>query len=202
MARWGLGLIAVIRGDSESAAEQYERLMAWKDEFREYGRATFRTLGLMAALIGAYEEANSHFEEGYRLSKEGGFLPNLARICSDRADMLIQRGAAEDRIGAKKLLEEGLEITEKLGMKPLKERITGQLEKLDAKTTYPDGLTDREVQILHLLPTGRTNQEIAAKLFISEKTVANHITNIFSKTGTSNRTEAAQYATKHDLTAD
>lgn len=84
---------------------------------------------------------------------------------------------------------------------PLKERIRDRLEKLKkTKPAYPDGLTSREVEILQHVSRGKTNQEIADSLHISEKTVANHITNIFSKTGTGNRTEAAGYATRQGLT--
>ena len=47
-------------------------------------------------------------------------------------------------------------------MKPLKERITERLDKLKGvKPAYPDGLTEREVEVLRLIPSGKTNQEIA-----------------------------------------
>lgn len=93
-------------------------------------------------------------------------------------------------------------MSEKLGMKPYSEKISERLAKLETKNVHPDGLTKREIDILRLLTTGQTNQEIAAELSISEKTVANHVTNIFSKTRTSNRTEAAQYATKNGISSE
>ena len=65
--------------------------------------------------------------------------------------------------------------------------------------TYPDGLTQREVEVLRLVSLGKTNQEIAEDLIISLRTVANHVTNILNKTSTANRTEAAVYATRHGL---
>jgi DNA-binding NarL/FixJ family response regulator len=63
----------------------------------------------------------------------------------------------------------------------------------------PAGLTGREAELLTLLATGITNREIAARLFISEKTVARHISNIFSKLGVSSRAAATAYALKHGL---
>ena len=63
----------------------------------------------------------------------------------------------------------------------------------------PAGLTEREVELLALLATGKTNREIGAQLFISEKTVARHISNIFNKLGVSSRAAATAYALKHDL---
>lgn len=63
----------------------------------------------------------------------------------------------------------------------------------------PLGLTGREVELLALLATGKTNRQIAEQLFISEKTVARHVSNIFSKLGVSSRAAATAYALRHDL---
>jgi DNA-binding CsgD family transcriptional regulator len=62
------------------------------------------------------------------------------------------------------------------------------------------GLTAREVQVLRLVATGKTNRAIAADLFLSEKTVARHVSNIFTKLGLSTRASATAYAYEHDLT--
>jgi DNA-binding CsgD family transcriptional regulator len=56
------------------------------------------------------------------------------------------------------------------------------------------GLTKREQEILGHLMAGRTYAEIARALFVSEKTVSVHISNMLRKTGTANRVELAQYA--------
>ena len=61
------------------------------------------------------------------------------------------------------------------------------------------GLTGRELEVLTLLASGRTNRQIAAQLFISEKTVARHVSNIFTKVGVSSRAGATAYAYQHDL---
>ena len=60
-------------------------------------------------------------------------------------------------------------------------------------------LTDREVQVLRLVATGMTNRGIAGKLKISEKTVARHLSNIFTKLDLSSRTAATAYAYHHGL---
>jgi HD-GYP domain-containing protein (c-di-GMP phosphodiesterase class II) len=63
----------------------------------------------------------------------------------------------------------------------------------------PAGLTAREVDVLALLARGLTNKDIAARLVISRKTVANHVEHIYSKIGVSTRTAAALFATRHGL---
>jgi DNA-binding CsgD family transcriptional regulator len=61
------------------------------------------------------------------------------------------------------------------------------------------GLTAREVQVLGLVATGKTNRAIADELSISEKTVARHLSNIFTKLGLPSRAAATAYAYQHDL---
>jgi len=60
-------------------------------------------------------------------------------------------------------------------------------------------LSSREFEVLKLVSEGLFNKEIAYKLNISEKTVKNHVSNIFKKIGVSDRTQAAVYAIKHNL---
>ena len=61
------------------------------------------------------------------------------------------------------------------------------------------GLTARELEVLRLVASGKTNRVIAAELFLSEKTVARHVSNIFTKWGLSSRAAATAYAYEHDL---
>jgi ATP/maltotriose-dependent transcriptional regulator MalT len=76
-----------------------------------------------------------------------------------------------------------------------------ELEELSGITTVatPGGLTARETQVLALVATGMTNRAIADDLVISEKTVARHVSNIFTKLGLSSRSAATAYAYEHDL---
>ncbi|MDN5856874.1 MAG: LuxR C-terminal-related transcriptional regulator, partial [Actinomycetia bacterium] len=59
--------------------------------------------------------------------------------------------------------------------------------------------TPREVQVLRAVSTGMTNRAAAQKLFVSEKTIARHLSNIFTKLGISSRSAATAYAYEHDL---
>jgi DNA-binding NarL/FixJ family response regulator len=64
----------------------------------------------------------------------------------------------------------------------------------------PGGLTAREAEVLRLVAAGGSNAEIAGTLFLSEKTVARHLSNIFTKLNVPSRTAAAAYAFDHGLT--
>jgi DNA-binding NarL/FixJ family response regulator len=63
----------------------------------------------------------------------------------------------------------------------------------------PDGLTQREVEILSLIARGLTNPEIAAQLFLSSHTIKTHINRIFAKTGSRDRAAAIGYAHRHHI---
>ena len=71
-----------------------------------------------------------------------------------------------------------------------------------SRTTTPraaGGLTAREVEVLRLVAAGKSNRMIAADLFLSERTVDRHVSNIFTKLGVSSRAAATAYAYEHDL---
>jgi DNA-binding NarL/FixJ family response regulator len=72
-----------------------------------------------------------------------------------------------------------------------------------ARITEPSGragaLSERELQVLHLLAVGKTNRAIADELFISEKTVARHVSNIVDKLGVSSRSAATAWAYRRNL---
>ena len=63
----------------------------------------------------------------------------------------------------------------------------------------PDGLTEREAEVLTLLAQGLSNTEIAQQLYVAEATVKTHINRIFAKTHSRDRTQAAAYAHQHGL---
>jgi DNA-binding CsgD family transcriptional regulator len=63
----------------------------------------------------------------------------------------------------------------------------------------PHGLSARELEVLRLVASGKTNRQIAEELVVSEHTVARHVQNIFAKLGVSSRTAAAAFAFEHRL---
>ncbi|HVM14330.1 MAG TPA: response regulator transcription factor [Egibacteraceae bacterium] len=82
---------------------------------------------------------------------------------------------------------------------------TPDVERIDALAPRPvaqagqAGLSPRELEVLRLVAAGETNRAIAGALVISEKTVARHVSNIFTKLGLSTRSAATAYAYEHGL---
>ena len=89
-------------------------------------------------------------------------------------------------------LEAARGIFERLGAKP-------DLARLGARAGDTHGLSRRELEVLRLVASGKTNREIASALVISEHTVARHVQNIFAKLGLSSRAGATAFAFEHDL---
>jgi DNA-binding CsgD family transcriptional regulator len=94
-------------------------------------------------------------------------------------------------------LETSRRIFIQLGAAPDLERVEALLRT--PVEGRPDGLTAREVEVLRLIASGRTNRQIAADLQISEKTVARHVSNIFTKLDVSSRAAATAYAFQHKV---
>ena len=82
-------------------------------------------------------------------------------------------------------------------------RAEASYERLGARRPMrelPHHLTPREYEVLRLVADGRSNREIGAALFISDRTVARHLTNIYNKIDVTSRTQAARYAIDHQMT--
>lgn len=81
--------------------------------------------------------------------------------------------------------------------------LTGVLEEFrrysPGEQPEPATLSPREMEVLRLIVEGRSNAEIASELYISEKTVKNHVTNILRKCSLNDRTQAAVYALRNHL---
>ena len=106
------------------------------------------------------------------------------------------RRAAGDESGAASSFETAVRLFEQIGA-----RLDAREVPTDRKAELPAGLTAREVEVLCLVARGLTNNEIAAELFLSPKTVSRHLSNIFLKIGASSRSRAAAFAIEHRLVA-
>jgi len=171
-------------------------------------------LAQVAADFGApLMDAVSDHATGAVLLAEGDpahALEALRRACTrlqeldapyDAARVRVHLGFAYRALGdddtAEMELDAARSVFERLGAAPDLARV----EELTGSAAFQTagGLTPREVEVLRLVATGKTNRAIAAELFLSEKTVARHVSNIFTKLGVSSRSAATAYAYQHDL---
>ncbi len=200
-ARVALALIAIQESDEALSTELYTALKPFHSTLDTDGLISLdRLLGLLAQTMGNPDAAGVHFEDAVAFCLKAGYRPELAWSYLDYATL---RQIQSEREEAFRLLDEALAISTELGMRPLMDKANILREELEAqpisRPTYLDGLTEREVEVLSLVAAGKSNRDIGDELFISVNTVTRHISNIFSKTGASNRTEAARYANENDL---
>jgi len=115
------------------------------------------------------------------------------------ARVRLMTGRALNAVGdlesARRELEAACATFRQLGATPAAEETAHLLQP----AANPAGLTQREVDVLRLVASGRSNAQIAAELVLSEKTVARHLSNIFTKLDVGSRTAAAAYAFEHHL---
>jgi DNA-binding NarL/FixJ family response regulator len=156
--------------------------------------STYATSGLEAMAVtargavlladGRAEEALPVLGEANRDWQELGAAYEAARACVLLAEAYRALGDEESAAS-----EEAL-------AKATFERLGARWQVPEA----PDGLTARECEVLALVAEGRSNRQIGEVLFISDRTVARHLTNIFPKIDVESRTQAARYAIDHGLT--
>jgi DNA-binding CsgD family transcriptional regulator len=94
-------------------------------------------------------------------------------------------------------LEAARGVLSQLGAAPDLARVDSLTSRAAPGGTH--GLTARELQVLRLVAAGETNKAIAAELVLSDRTVEQHVRNIFAKLGVSSRTAATAYAYEHQL---
>lgn len=210
MAQVNRGMLAVIRGDRDAAAAAYDYLLQARE--RGEGAGTTATdaginLGLFARTAGRMDDAVSHLRESVELCERAENTSSVMWSLFYLAETLLQRSRRGDREEAERILERLLEIAVRTGTGLVEDRArelmqrTGIVPGTAARSERPDGLTDREIEVLRLVAAGKTNKEIGRELFISTTTVNAHVRNVLEKIGAANRAEAASYATEHGLTA-
>jgi ATP/maltotriose-dependent transcriptional regulator MalT len=111
----------------------------------------------------------------------------MARVCERRGD---QEGRRLDVEAARRLFKQ-------LNAECCLARIGEQPKRPTSDAV--GSLSEREAQVLRLIASGKTNRAIAEELFISDKTVARHVSNIFDKLGVSSRSAATAWAYQRNL---
>jgi DNA-binding CsgD family transcriptional regulator len=192
IAHAALGLFYVAREDKDRARHHLEKL---DPVLADFG---WRHAGRIKHFLGDYRGA----VECLRKAREAE-QSKLVRTAWNQLFLgkaLIGRENLGDADEALSLLSLSHETATRLGMTFLIEKIEEIQEWRSKESSLKTGdselerlLTEREIDVLKLIAKGRTDKEIAAELYISIKTVSNHVGNILRKTDTGNRTEAASF---------
>lgn len=186
--------VLLTAGEVDEAAGLSEELAAIAESF---GCAAVRASGeVVAAQValarddprGAVESARSGLSTWSALS---------ARYEAARCRVLVGRGLQllGDAAGAEAELVAARSTCVALGAVPT----VREVDLLLGRSNVPGGLSDREVEVLALVAHGLSNARIAAELHLAEKTVARHLSNIFTKLDVGSRTAAAAFAFEHGL---
>lgn len=189
--------------DRSGAAQLLEELEAFRGRvlcagFSSCAGATDRLRAGLAELVDEPELADELLSDAIAWCAEIGAPVWQAQAERVGAWIDDRRGdqvaAAQRRKRAARLLDAGRPPPEEAGSPDVRP------VAITADGLSP-GLSPRELEVLALVADGRSNRDIAAALFISPNTAANHVRAILQKTASANRTEAAAYAHRHGLTS-
>lgn len=189
-------------GDAAQAYRCAERALAHATEPRQPLALLIahRLLGELDTDSGAHKEADRHLKASLALA-------DACEVPYERALTLLAMAelgrATDDRDAARALLGEVKIICEPLDAQPALTRVNILSEHLDTAppvaVTYPAGLSAREVEVLRLVAEGLSNPQVGARLFLSPRTVEQHLRSVFIKTGVTSRVAAARWAADHAL---
>jgi DNA-binding CsgD family transcriptional regulator len=200
--------LALARNNWQETVESANKAM---ELARSMGRPKYEVLALTArgsALAGLGRKREGIAEMRQAIE--------VARLTGDPATFLSASAALLTLEGDDALAAEALRASERM-LANLPENMRAPLEAAEAvqlvrrmagprsgrpppqRPAYPDGLSEREVEVLRLIARGRSNPQIALELVISVNTVQRHVSNILAKAGLVNRAEAASYAQRRGL---
>jgi DNA-binding CsgD family transcriptional regulator/tetratricopeptide (TPR) repeat protein len=181
-----------------SDLDEARRALSELEEIAEHyrggtlGATAAHARGAVALAEGDAEAALVALREAAQLWHELGAPYELARV---RVLVGLACRQVGDADAAEMELDAARRAFEELGAAPDVARV----EALTDHAPPVGGLTPREVEVVRLVASGRTNRAIADELLISEKTVARHMSNVFTKLGVSSRSAVTAFAYEHDL---
>jgi DNA-binding NarL/FixJ family response regulator len=182
-------------GDVEPARQAADELIAVAGESQSPFLAGLAAAAEGSVLLaeGDLTDAIARLREAWAMFQHLGYPYEAARA---QVAIGLATRAAGDSESAALELQAALATLDRLGAVPDAEHVRSLLHPHGQRVSR---LTNREVDVLRLVAQGRTNREIGATLFVSEHTVARHLSNIFSKIGVTSRAAATAYAYENEL---
>jgi DNA-binding CsgD family transcriptional regulator len=174
-------------------AEALELLDWYEGNARRLERAAavascMRCRGLLASADGRMDAALAAFEEALDWHAK-------VELPLDRGRTLLALGVAQRRAKrrreARETLEKARAIFERIGAALWAERARAELKRISGRAATPGALTPAEERVAALVAEGKTNREVAAALFLSDRTVEGHLSRVFGKLGINHRAELA-----------
>jgi DNA-binding CsgD family transcriptional regulator len=147
-----------------------------------------RCRGLVAAAEGEVPRAGSLLERAVAQHEEVGDPFGTARAM---LGLGVVRRRARQKRGAREAIQAALDGFEQLGAATWAEKARSELGRIGGRRRE-EGLTPAERRVAVLVAEGRTNREVAAALFLTERTVASHLSHVYAKLGVRSRTELAR----------
>jgi DNA-binding CsgD family transcriptional regulator len=193
----------VALGDVSRAERLYDRLTPYADQNIITGSTDLTGgsvsyyLGLLATTMSRWDDAEKHFAGALAMNERWGIHPYIAHTKYAWAEMLMQCGKPGVGAWAREMVDEALALAEEIGMLRLAGQVRRLIDRLHQLRTVDKpahGLSPREMDVLRLIVSGRSDKEIAETLSISPRTVTTHVTHILNKLGANTRTEAASLA--------
>jgi DNA-binding CsgD family transcriptional regulator len=177
-------------GRIDAAVEALER---WEADARRLVRT--RILARAHRCRGQIAAARGEIDKGIVMLEEAAVRHGELGDPYGRARALLALGVvrrrARQKRAAREAIAEALVGFEQLGAATWIERAKSELGSIGGRTRE-EGLTPAEQRVAALVAAGRTNREVAAALFLGERTVASHLTHIYAKLGIRSRTELAR----------
>ncbi|ARJ05121.1 helix-turn-helix transcriptional regulator [Cnuibacter physcomitrellae] len=186
---------ASARGVAVSPPDAAERVLALIDDLQWWPTASAHR-ALAAAEI-AFDDIDLWRTAASAVDAPTSPLQQRARAHARLASLEARGAGGADRAAAVTSAEAAAELAARAGMTRIASEMAALRTRLrsgSSGSADPDALTEREHDVLELLSQGASNREIAARLFISAKTVSVHVSNILRKTGAASRTEAVYLA--------
>ncbi len=146
-----------------------------------------RCRGFLAASDARIDDSVTAYEEALTWHRTSRGLP------LDRGRTLLALGAAQRRMRrrreARGTLEAALALFERIGAELWAGRARAELRRISGRAPSPGALTPAEERVAALVAEGKTNREVGAALFLSERTVEGHLSHVFGKLGVRSRSQ-------------